>query len=165
MDLNYPSEEYSKSWIEESDQSSDDVGSGRSYECMFCKRGFTTAQALGGHMNIHRKERGNKTKPNFPLVPPPPSTSNKVDADLPSHLVEGNYSTAPGVDANSNPQVCFPSTAGGIIPSHVKLCVENQRDWRNTNLRLYTNPFFVHEIKDKFEEDGLDLELRLGHHP
>ncbi|CAN6340130.1 unnamed protein product [Urochloa humidicola] len=27
------------------------------YECVFCKRGFTTAQALGGHMNIHRRDR------------------------------------------------------------------------------------------------------------
>uniref|UniRef100_A0A0D3GQ33 C2H2-type domain-containing protein n=1 Tax=Oryza barthii TaxID=65489 RepID=A0A0D3GQ33_9ORYZ len=27
------------------------------YECTFCKRGFTNAQALGGHMNIHRKDR------------------------------------------------------------------------------------------------------------
>ncbi|KAI3786981.1 hypothetical protein L1987_41105 [Smallanthus sonchifolius] len=29
----------------------------RSYECNFCKRGFTNAQALGGHMNIHRKDK------------------------------------------------------------------------------------------------------------
>ncbi|KAF8364999.1 hypothetical protein HHK36_018448 [Tetracentron sinense] len=29
----------------------------RSYECTFCKRGFSNAQALGGHMNIHRKDR------------------------------------------------------------------------------------------------------------
>ncbi|KAJ1288367.1 hypothetical protein BS78_02G084400 [Paspalum vaginatum] len=31
---------------------------GAYYECSFCKRGFTNAQALGGHMNIHRKDRG-----------------------------------------------------------------------------------------------------------
>lgn len=30
------------------------------YECVFCKRGFTTAQALGGHMNIHRRDRAAK---------------------------------------------------------------------------------------------------------
>ncbi|KAK8935481.1 Transcriptional regulator TAC1 [Platanthera zijinensis] len=30
---------------------------GRSYLCIFCKRGFCTAQALGGHMNIHRNHR------------------------------------------------------------------------------------------------------------
>lgn len=33
----------------------------RSYDCVFCQRGFTTAQALGGHMNIHRKDRANPT--------------------------------------------------------------------------------------------------------
>ncbi|KAL7105434.1 hypothetical protein ACP275_07G043900 [Erythranthe tilingii] len=35
----------------------DSAGVGRSYECTFCKRGFTNAQALGGHMNIHRKDK------------------------------------------------------------------------------------------------------------
>ncbi|KAJ4704622.1 transcriptional regulator TAC1-like [Melia azedarach] len=29
----------------------------KSYTCAFCKRGFSNAQALGGHMNIHRKDR------------------------------------------------------------------------------------------------------------
>ncbi|KAK7257829.1 hypothetical protein RIF29_32086 [Crotalaria pallida] len=29
----------------------------KSYECNFCKRGFSNAQALGGHMNIHRKDK------------------------------------------------------------------------------------------------------------
>ncbi|GFQ04805.1 transcriptional regulator tac1 [Phtheirospermum japonicum] len=29
----------------------------RSYKCTFCKRQFFNAQALGGHMNIHRKDR------------------------------------------------------------------------------------------------------------
>ncbi|EEF29385.1 hypothetical protein RCOM_0233200 [Ricinus communis] len=29
----------------------------RSYTCSFCKKGFSNAQALGGHMNIHRKDR------------------------------------------------------------------------------------------------------------
>ncbi|XP_040994236.1 zinc finger protein 10-like [Juglans microcarpa x Juglans regia] len=34
----------------------------RSYDCNFCKRGFSNAQALGGHMNIHRKEKAAKLK-------------------------------------------------------------------------------------------------------
>ncbi|XP_020593831.1 transcriptional regulator TAC1-like [Phalaenopsis equestris] len=32
----------------------------RSYECNLCRRGFLNAQALGGHMNIHRRDRANK---------------------------------------------------------------------------------------------------------
>ncbi|KAJ1694644.1 hypothetical protein LUZ63_011342 [Rhynchospora breviuscula] len=39
------------------DQNKDDKESKTLYNCTYCKRGFTTAQALGGHMNIHRKDR------------------------------------------------------------------------------------------------------------
>ncbi|KAJ9146702.1 hypothetical protein P3X46_028935 [Hevea brasiliensis] len=35
----------------------------RSYECTFCKRGFSNAQALGGHMNIHRKDKARLKHP------------------------------------------------------------------------------------------------------
>ncbi|XP_043692046.1 transcriptional regulator TAC1-like [Telopea speciosissima] len=35
----------------------------KSYDCNFCKRGFSNAQALGGHMNIHRRERAKLIKP------------------------------------------------------------------------------------------------------
>ncbi|GAV76550.1 hypothetical protein CFOL_v3_20023, partial [Cephalotus follicularis] len=36
----------------------------RSYTCSFCKRGFSNAQALGGHMNIHRKDRARLNQAN-----------------------------------------------------------------------------------------------------
>ncbi|CAO2825545.1 unnamed protein product [Amaranthus hypochondriacus] len=29
----------------------------RSYSCSFCKKEFKSAQALGGHMNVHRRDR------------------------------------------------------------------------------------------------------------
>ncbi|WCJ21671.1 C2H2 and C2HC zinc fingers superfamily protein [Euphorbia peplus] len=29
----------------------------RNYICSFCKRQFNSAQALGGHMNVHRRDR------------------------------------------------------------------------------------------------------------
>ncbi|KAI3678272.1 hypothetical protein L6452_37559 [Arctium lappa] len=46
---------------------------GRSYECTFCKRGFTNAQALGGHMNIHRKHKAKLKESSF--SPPPNATT------------------------------------------------------------------------------------------
>lgn len=53
---------------------------GAYYECSFCKRGFTNAQALGGHMNIHRKDRGSKSG----TAPPPaaPGGSGEVRLGL-----------------------------------------------------------------------------------
>ncbi|THG19284.1 hypothetical protein TEA_028483 [Camellia sinensis var. sinensis] len=50
---------------EEEDQpeeENNDVGMGRSYDCIFCRRGFNTAQALGGHMNIHRKDKAKNNR-------------------------------------------------------------------------------------------------------
>lgn len=58
--INYSSEN------QEPEQPEHDLaGIGRSYDCVYCKRGFNTAQALGGHMNIHRKDRAARNpKPN-----------------------------------------------------------------------------------------------------
>ncbi|QCD97721.1 transcriptional regulator TAC1-like [Vigna unguiculata] len=133
MDLNYPQHQQTTHH--------DLVGTGRSYECIFCKRGFTTAQALGGHMNIHRKQRANNNNTNIK----PSTSSNKVDADLLQHPTQ--------------------STALTVTPSHAQLFLQ---DWRTTNFTFYSNPLSFHEIKNKLEdtqENGLDLELRLGHHP
>ncbi|KAJ7950267.1 Transcriptional regulator superman [Quillaja saponaria] len=40
----------------------------RSYSCNFCRREFKSAQALGGHMNIHRRDRARLKQ--SPLSPP-----------------------------------------------------------------------------------------------
>ncbi|XP_022996108.1 transcriptional regulator SUPERMAN-like [Cucurbita maxima] len=57
----------------------------RKYSCNFCRREFKSAQALGGHMNVHRRDRGrlrywsswmhnnSYPTPSFCLPPPPPS--------------------------------------------------------------------------------------------
>ncbi|KAJ7298122.1 hypothetical protein O6H91_14G059300 [Diphasiastrum complanatum] len=41
----------------EDSSSSNELWPPRSYPCTFCSREFRTAQALGGHMNVHRRER------------------------------------------------------------------------------------------------------------
>ncbi|VVA28744.1 PREDICTED: mRNAional regulator [Prunus dulcis] len=43
-------------WSSSDDQISGS-GQAKSYICAFCKRSFSNAQALGGHMNIHRRDR------------------------------------------------------------------------------------------------------------
>ena len=44
----------------------------RSYTCAFCRREFRSAQALGGHMNVHRRDRARLHQG----MPPPNSIIN-----------------------------------------------------------------------------------------
>lgn len=178
MNSNYHDD--SKSSSEESDRSekNDDMGTGRSYECVFCKRGFTTAQALGGHMNIHRKDRI-KARPSSL-----PSVSSRADENhgslksyLPIQSYQPHYSTAPEVNANY--QISFPASTWNLRPTHTQhideLPVQNPRrlnlfeeDWQRS-LRMQVDPKHVDDDGEKgedgSEEDEVDLELRLGHYP
>ncbi|CAD6221794.1 unnamed protein product [Miscanthus lutarioriparius] len=42
----------------------------RSYTCTFCRREFRSAQALGGHMNVHRRDRARLRQCASPSSPP-----------------------------------------------------------------------------------------------
>ncbi|KAJ4726844.1 transcriptional regulator TAC1-like [Melia azedarach] len=180
--------EDSKSSSEETDrseQANDDMGTGRSYECVFCKRGFTTAQALGGHMNIHRKDRA-KNRPSSV-----PSISEKADenyATFRSHTPFQSYPTAHhhfamASEVHVNYQTYFPAPTWdersphtyhsndihspyGNNPQHLNLFGDDV--WRG-NLSLRVGPSHVSEDEERREgaskQDELDLELRLGHDP
>lgn len=39
-----------------------------SYSCNFCNREFKSAQALGGHMNVHRRDRARLKQPPNPII-------------------------------------------------------------------------------------------------
>ncbi|XP_023000620.1 transcriptional regulator SUPERMAN-like [Cucurbita maxima] len=59
---------------EEEEEEEEDIvgfawGSSRAYSCGFCKRKFRSAQALGGHMNVHRRDRA-KLRRSPPLGSP-----------------------------------------------------------------------------------------------
>ncbi|CAN6236790.1 unnamed protein product [Urochloa humidicola] len=45
----------------------------RSYPCSFCKREFRSAQALGGHMNVHRRDRARLALRHGASSLPPPA--------------------------------------------------------------------------------------------
>ncbi|CAN1128834.1 Transcriptional regulator SUPERMAN [Linum perenne] len=52
----------------------------RSYTCSFCKREFRSAQALGGHMNVHRRDRARLR--HYSPPPPPPAPPLPRDGHL-----------------------------------------------------------------------------------
>ncbi|XP_060206216.1 zinc finger protein 10-like [Lycium barbarum] len=79
----------------------------RSYTCSFCGREFRSAQALGGHMNVHRRDRARmKQSPpsNNPsgdhqvFVPPPPHHHHSSHVQYPSQIC--NFMYNPNFDSD-----------------------------------------------------------------
>jgi hypothetical protein len=110
-------------------------GSSSSYTCGYCKREFRSAQALGGHMNVHRRERArlrhyySHRLPNLNLLPPLYCYTSNTTA------------TPPAVYS-------FLSTAAAEAEAATKAAA------LEVNLEL--------EVGEGFGDAGLDLELRLG---
>lgn len=141
MESKYQQEDSTNSSGEESDQVELQNSTSRSYECVFCKRGFTTAQALGGHMNIHRKDKA-KTRP---------CKDNKQQKVPIAFPVSTSLCTR---DNHQNP---------------LRAMEEYQRVL-SLSLEFGTSKYGDQEMEDKrrgglIAEDDLDLELRLGHNP
>ncbi|XP_051126240.1 transcriptional regulator TAC1-like [Andrographis paniculata] len=143
------------------------TGVGRSYECNFCKRGFTNAQALGGHMNIHRKDKG-KGKIKI-------KSKNNIEYDRDNrdhHSGESNYGSLR----------FFPAEISSIGDenrlSYYKLGGGRQVEYQiylplqpNPNSRIRHFSMMSEGALDRFrdgnegknfEKTDVDLELRLG---
>ncbi|KAI5649422.1 hypothetical protein M9H77_35427 [Catharanthus roseus] len=167
---------------EKSDNSSSGIG--RSYECNYCKRGFTNAQALGGHMNIHRKDKAkakqhqkNKQDSSSSLL-----AANKLSSHD-HHQDYYKYFAPHGVSSEYNyqQQVYFQGQNyyhqqyyhdhNLILSCNNHMHEHHQYMGENLSLRIgpSNNDQMEEEeeervVKNVREENDIDLELRLGHH-
>ncbi|XWS13809.1 hypothetical protein CRYUN_Cryun36dG0070200 [Craigia yunnanensis] len=154
----------------------------RSYTCSFCKREFRSAQALGGHMNVHRRDRArlrqspprDHGQPPFPNLNPNPNPncssssliSSTFSSTLPSLLV------SPPLSSLSSQSSAFPcemkkwGANGTFIDPLSSNCTDS------TNMKGAKSFFGVKEFKDygcnnnkfqkkKTEYVTLDLEIGL----
>lgn len=160
-----------------SDQENDQpekFNEGRFYECIFCKRGFTNAQALGGHMNIHRKDKAKtKQKAKQSLV------SNKSNEEVMSSrncerfpIERPQYYAVP-VGGLMNYQYFFPGSNpsfsqgydlnGFAAPreEHLIGFFEDQNG-PNLSMEIDHSHHDGESRKNTWEENEVDLELRLG---
>nr|XP_043620226.1 zinc finger protein 8-like [Erigeron canadensis] len=137
-----------------------DLQDGRSYECIYCKHGFTTAQALGGHMNIHRKDRAKRdsSSSNVDKIGPRLYRPCLITSCIHSHHQEGQphefmLGSRPTMDHQ------YPNGSITIRPS--------RDDQISLSLSLqfgHQSPNQEETIRGGYEEDELDLELRLGNY-
>ncbi|KAK2972979.1 hypothetical protein RJ640_022036 [Escallonia rubra] len=158
-------------------------GTGRSYECTFCKRGFTNAQALGGHMNIHRKDKAKAKRQSQQ-----PSFSSKINVDYlsttnprfcaPIPMEQVQYHAPLG--AKMNHQFYFPAPnpsypyaycqSDFMVPSPDHLSLNEEHLAANLSLGIGSSQMEDRKGKKKDGredrmENEVDLELRLGHDP
>lgn len=88
----------------------------KNYTCSFCRREFRSAQALGGHMNVHRRDRAKLRQ-------------------IPSWLFEPHHHHI----SNPNPNFSSSSSSSSsTIPAHLEPSLTNQR----SNTTPFSSPRF-----------------------
>ncbi|XP_057719410.1 transcriptional regulator SUPERMAN-like [Arachis stenosperma] len=73
---------------------------GRNYGCSFCKREFKSAQALGGHMNVHRRDRARLRSSSSSIWLS--SSSDKPNKPNPSSILKPNTKNNPIIPSSSS---------------------------------------------------------------
>ncbi|XP_074315722.1 uncharacterized protein LOC141651931 [Silene latifolia] len=146
----------------------------RSYTCSFCKRDFRSAQALGGHMNVHRRDRAHlhhqaQAQPQtqaqtLTLAPHQPNvlgSASSVDPFI-------NWANDVGVGVVSNKEMSlfyqFANNHNNGIVNNFEL----MSSFVNDDETMQVNEMSTEVICDTIEVNNepieeLDLELRLGH--
>ncbi|KAE8725917.1 Detected protein of unknown function [Hibiscus syriacus] len=158
--------------IEENDRVGKDTATAtakRSYKCTFCKRGFTNGQALGGHMNIHRKDRAKARKQTSSTVPIRPMNEESMNPryvpTIPTHE-NGPVNLQAQV---SNPRIPYGYYDRDFLAYARPQSFSINEELLGPNLRLRIGTTIVDDnemmMRGIMKEDEIDLELRLGHDP
>lgn len=142
----------------------------RSYSCNFCRREFRSAQALGGHMNVHRRERaklkqsinGTQQNPKSLLESTNPISFLSTDSPfrVSSIPILGQESTTPGSNSDIKSCVCDEAFVFGPVETNLSLGFDGCDDEEVMNCKRQKKvvwPLFMHSM-----EDHVDLELRLA---
>ncbi|KAK3226321.1 hypothetical protein Dsin_006183 [Dipteronia sinensis] len=160
----------------------------KSYTCAFCKRGFSNAQALGGHMNIHRRDRAKLrqfavenllsldiTKTNNLIIDDEPPDVDHASEEKMNENTITEYSSEVKSCTTPNKRSCTSLSEDGIeelqqlpffaeTPSasgdHIKKAASSRScSKENEEKRIQLRH------SDHSSQVELDLELRLGPEP
>ncbi|KAE8677554.1 hypothetical protein F3Y22_tig00111506pilonHSYRG00195 [Hibiscus syriacus] len=141
----------------------------RSYTCTFCRREFRSAQALGGHMNVHRRDRARLHQSH-----PPPATTTTVP------LISQTTSAFPTQEFPTNGSLCFlyqlptpngvftspPINASSMSPYPFNNSMAPPGKNNSPSSPLWYSMTGAEPPTDNNSlNEEVDLELRLGHRP
>ncbi|CBI23578.3 unnamed protein product, partial [Vitis vinifera] len=152
----------------------------RSYTCSFCKREFRSAQALGGHMNVHRRDRARlrqspprdgqypilnlnlNPNPNFSTSPSsssPPTRLPPFTRTLPSLVSSPLSSLSSPSSASPSDQMKTTQSSFGVGEYHGFTQEDEYKVLKKAEfVRLDLEIGLLSDLKE-----DLDLELRLGY--
>lgn len=162
--INLNREDQPTNSVKHADDDQPELQDGRSYECMYCKHGFTNAQALGGHMNVHRKDRAKNMS----------YSSNKKTSTnrLYEPCLISNCILAHDHQEGQTREFMLRSSPTFYDNNFIKyqnlhgLTTSPARDEIRLRLSLeFHQPHEEQRTRGGNEEDEIDLELRLGHDP
>ncbi|KAG5554444.1 hypothetical protein RHGRI_012094 [Rhododendron griersonianum] len=148
----------------------------RTYDCTYCKRGFTKAQALGGHMNIHSKRKAGKAKTvasHHDQYSSSLTHKAKNDSEYYNNMANNcNYSTVPISSDNcfgprrSNYPMHLPTPDYPSFSLRDSACSSPHGSYAGENFSLGIGPIIVVDGDDHQERNEVvDVELRLGFNP
>ncbi|KAK8684677.1 hypothetical protein V6N13_040693 [Hibiscus sabdariffa] len=128
----------------------------RSYTCSFCKREFRSAQALGGHMNVHRRERARLLRHSPPsFLNPNPNFSSS--SSVPSYGFTCFVGSLSSKGSDSTYMVKGAKSCFGVKELKDFGCNNKFMKDSKLKIKMKMNEFIMSDSKE-----DLDLELRLG---
>ncbi|KAK6929395.1 hypothetical protein RJ641_005600 [Dillenia turbinata] len=149
----------------------------RSYSCSFCRREFRSAQALGGHMNVHRRDRArlkqslgtlcdhlHHSQTNLSRFLPVQNLSSKIIQN-PSldHQNLDSTTSSPSLDASTTlfpPRVSAISTQENIS-KHILPSPKSSTHVSSPSSKL-DHVIFDWKIACSKEDDNVDTSLSMG---
>lgn len=145
----------------------------RSYTCSFCMREFKSAQALGGHMNIHRRDRARLKQYNC-LIPSPTSLHTNTNHD--HHIInhdhdhEHHHDLDHQYSSKLDPANSSPSTSSNLITNSTASRYDISPNFGNSRVsaQAHQHPFVsskfsVHHMKNpRKEESDVETDLCVG---
>ncbi|XP_047324803.1 probable transcriptional regulator RABBIT EARS [Impatiens glandulifera] len=157
----------------------------RSYSCGFCTRQFRSAQALGGHMNVHRRDRARlkhqDQDQDLDQEPPAAAPTQLLLTTFISQTPAHDHSSSSNSSNNSSRTSSDKLEAGNNLC--IGLSLDGNYGCKRVKLMnstvIPTLPLFLQTCSrssqttdcggtairvagGSFMEDNLDLELRLG---
>ncbi|KAD3068587.1 hypothetical protein R6Q59_017392 [Mikania micrantha] len=135
----------------------------RNFTCNFCNKEYKSAQALGGHMNVHRRDKARLGLSSSPSVDPNPNPNPNFISPPIRYLPYHYSSLFPLVSTRNTKddqqQRKLPLFSCSRVRSMEDIHGEEEgRVWKKYEILNMEMGF----LKDEKINDQVDLELRLG---